>query len=188
MKSCQPRGSRLINKTFQAMQESDKPQHSMVFPDIHRAFLDRLSMSVVIVFPQTARTEVQAMFSGALWHRPSATGFLIIGTVSVAFHHAHRKILRASQRLSKRLLLPEEGSRLERVKFCAQVTHTASKLLCRVTSLCPPSSHFWESSLPYKSPCTLQTLPLHFLTLWIKKYIYRLRPMQASLKSKLQSF
>lgn len=60
MKSCQPRGSRFISKTFQAMQESDKPQHSMVFPDIHGAFLDRVSMSVAIVFPQTARTEVQA--------------------------------------------------------------------------------------------------------------------------------
>lgn len=60
MKSCQPWGSRLINKTFRAMQESDKPQHSMVFPDIHGAFLDIVSMSVAIVFPQTARTEVQA--------------------------------------------------------------------------------------------------------------------------------
>ena len=32
MKSCQPLGSRLINKAFRAMQESDKPQHSMLFP------------------------------------------------------------------------------------------------------------------------------------------------------------
>lgn len=60
MKSRQPRGSRLISKTFRAMQESDKPQHSVIFPDIHRAFLDRVSMSVAIVFPQTARTEVRA--------------------------------------------------------------------------------------------------------------------------------
>lgn len=69
----------------------------MVFPDIHGAFLDRVSMSVAIVFPQTARTEVQAMFSGVLWHRPSGMGSLIIGTVSVKFHRAHRKILGASQ-------------------------------------------------------------------------------------------
>lgn len=79
----------------------------MIFPDIPRAFLDRVSMSVAIVFPQTARTEVQVCVLSPV--TPSrAWASAIIGTISIAFHHADHRILSASKRLTKRLPLTEE--------------------------------------------------------------------------------
>lgn len=170
MKSCQPWGSRLINKTFLAMQESDKPQHSMIFPDIHRAFLDRVSMSVAIVFPQTARTEVQAYVLWSPVAPPRWHGLL-------DYRHCQRRVSSCTSQDSRCIpkTVKEASSSWRRFEvrkgqvLRQSLTHTASKPLCRVTSLWHPSSHFWENSLLSINAPALCKLSLHFLTLWIKK-------------------
>lgn len=96
----------------------------MIFPDIRRAFLDRVSVRVTVVCPQTARTKVQAH---VLWSPvpPSRRPGLLC--VSIVFHRANHKSLSASERLPKRLPLPgEKVQGWEGSSFAARVTQLAS--------------------------------------------------------------